>query len=159
MRILAPFSACILSASLAACGTVEALNPFGGGSETQQATLTGTDTVAVDPGKGLGVNAILWRATLDTLSFMPLASSDPAGGIINTEWYAAPENPNERMKVTVYILDQRLRADALKVTVFRQTNSAAGFVDAQVNPDTAVKLENAILTRARELNLAAAPAE
>jgi hypothetical protein len=69
----------------------------------------------------LGVNAYLWRATLDTLNFMPLASADPVGGVVISDWYAAPEKPDEHMKVTVYILDRRLRADAVKVNVFRQT--------------------------------------
>jgi hypothetical protein len=112
----------------------------------------GSDEEAVD-GPQLGVNAYLWRATLDTLNFMPLASGDPVGGVVITDWYAPPETPNERMKVTAYILDRRLRADALKVTVFRQTRSTEGWVDAAVNPDTAVRLENAILTRARQLHL------
>jgi hypothetical protein len=101
----------------------------------------------------LGVNAYLWRATLDTLTFMPLASEDPLGGVIITDWYSAPENPNERMKVTAYILDRRLRADALKVAVFRQARTVEGWVDVAVNPETPVRLENAILTRARELHL------
>lgn len=101
----------------------------------------------------LGVNDYLWRATLDTLNFMPLQSADPFGGVIITDWYSAPENPNEQMKVTVYILDKRLRADALKVAVFRQTRAASGWVDAQVNPETGAKLENAILSRARQLRL------
>ena len=85
---------------------------------------------------------------------MPLSSADPFGGVIISDWYSAPEDPNERMKVTVYILDRRLRADGLKVAVFRQTLSSSGWVDAQVNADTAHKLEDAILTRARELRLA-----
>jgi hypothetical protein len=105
----------------------------------------------------LGVNSYLWHATLDTLAFMPLASADPFGGVIITEWYSAPEDPNERMKVTIYILDRRLRADGLKIAVFRQTHGADGWSDAQVNPDTAIKLEDAILTRARELRLASEP--
>ncbi len=113
------------------------------------------DEEAVDlGGPQLGVNAFLWRATLDTLSFMPLSSGDPVGGIVITDWYAAPETPNDRMKVTAYILDRRLRADALKVAVFRQARTANGWVDAAVNPDVPVRLENAILTRARELHLA-----
>lgn len=102
----------------------------------------------------LGVNSYLWHASLNTLSFMPLSSADPFGGVIISDWYSAPEDPNERLKVTVYILDRRLRADGLKVAVFRQTRSASGWVDAQVNTDTAHKLEDAILTRARELRLA-----
>jgi len=105
----------------------------------------------------LGVNAYLWRATLDTLNFMPLASADPVGGVVISDWYAAPDKPDEHMKVTVYILDRRLRADAVKVNVFRQTRGANGWSDAAVNADTGIKLENAILARARELRLAGNP--
>jgi hypothetical protein len=105
----------------------------------------------------LGVNSFIWRATLDTLNFMPLVSADPVGGVVISDWYAAPDNPNEHMKVTIYILDRRLRADAVKVSVFRQIRGAQGWQDAQINPDTGVKLENAILTRARELRLASIP--
>ncbi|HLY07545.1 MAG TPA: DUF3576 domain-containing protein [Rhizomicrobium sp.] len=100
------------------------------------------------------MNSYLWHATLDTLAFMPMASADPYGGVIITDWYSAPQNPDERMKLTIYILDRRLRADGIRVAVFRQTRSQAGWADAQVNPDTATKLEDAILTRARELRLA-----
>jgi hypothetical protein len=115
---------------------------------------TSSDTSADTASKAqLGVNDYLWRATLDTLNFMPMQSADPFGGVIITDWYSAPENPNEQMKVTAYILDKRLRADALKVAVFRQIRSTSGWVDAQVNPETATKLENAILVRARELRL------
>ena len=121
--------------------------PFGGGDDTE----TATDMPQ------LGVNAYLWRATLDTLNFMPLASADPVGGVVISDWYAAPDKPDEHMKVTVYILDRRLRADAVKVNVFRQTRNAAGWTDAAVNPDTGIKLENAILARARELRLAGNP--
>ena len=102
----------------------------------------------------LGVNSYLWHASLDTLSFMPLQSADPFGGVIITDWYASPSAPNERMRVTVYILDRRLRADGLKVAVFRQSRSGEGWADAQVSPETANKLEDAILARARELRLA-----
>jgi len=102
----------------------------------------------------LGMNSYLWHASLDTLSFMPLQSADPFGGVIITDWYSSPSALNERMRVTVYILDRRLRADGLKVAVFRQSRSGDVWVDAQVNPDTANKLEDAILARARELRLA-----
>ena len=105
----------------------------------------------------LGVNSYLWRATLDTLNFMPLASADPVGGVVISDWYAAPDKPDEHIKITVYILDKRLRADALKVSVFRQVRNPNGWTDAQVNPDTGIKLENAILARARELRLATIP--
>jgi hypothetical protein len=118
---------------------------------------TETGSTAIESGSGkvtLGVNSYLWHASLDTLAFMPLASADPFGGVIITDWYSAPDDTNERMKVTVYILDRRLRADGLKIAVFRQTRAGTAWADAAVNPDTAVHLEDAILTRARELRLA-----
>ncbi|MFZ5668493.1 MAG: DUF3576 domain-containing protein [Pseudomonadota bacterium] len=103
----------------------------------------------------LGVNGYLWRATLDTLSFMPLASADPYGGVIITDWYVNPEKPDERFRVTVYILDTRLRADGLNVTVFKQvSDGAGGWTDAPTASQTETDIENAILTRARQLRLA-----
>ena len=105
-------------------------------------------------GNGIGINSFLWRATLDTLSFMPLSSADPFGGVIITDWYSTPENPNDRFKMTIYILDRRLRADGIKVAVFKQTrDSAQSWLNTEVNDDTAIKLENAILTRARQIRL------
>jgi len=103
---------------------------------------------------GIGVNAYLWRASLDTLSFMPLASADPWGGIIITDWYVNPEKPDERFKATVYILDTRLRADALNVAIFKQVNAGGGWVDSAVTAQTETDIENAILTKARQLRLA-----
>ena len=102
---------------------------------------------------GIGVNSFLWRASLDTLNFMPLASADPFGGVIITDWYSDPTTPTERFKATVYILDTRLRADALNVSIFRQTQTGGAWTDATVDPDTEAQIENAILTRARELRL------
>jgi hypothetical protein len=102
---------------------------------------------------GIGVNAYLWRASLDTISFMPLASADPWGGVIITDWYANPEKPDERFKTTIFILDTRLRADALNVSVYKQVNSGSGWVDASVSAQTQIDIENAILTRARQLRL------
>ncbi len=102
---------------------------------------------------GIGVNSYLWRASLDTLNFMPLASADPFGGVIITDWYSAPTTPNERFKATVYILDTRLRADALNVSIFRQINTNGAWADASVDPDTEIQIENSILQRARELRL------
>lgn len=102
----------------------------------------------------IGVNAYLWRATLDTLAFMPLASADPYGGVVITDWYVNPEQPDERFKCTVYILDARLRADGLNVAVFKQTKDASGaWVDAAAAGQTETDIENAILTRARQLRL------
>ncbi|GAA0588355.1 DUF3576 domain-containing protein [Rhizomicrobium electricum] len=120
-----------------------------------QDTDSGTTAISSESGQRiLGVNSYLWHATLDTLSFLPLQSEDPFGGVIISDWYSSPQTPNERVKITVYILDRRLRADGLKVAVFRQTKSNEGWADVAVNPETAVKLTDAILTRARELRLA-----
>ena len=101
----------------------------------------------------IGVNAYLWRASLDTISFMPLASADPWGGVIISDWYANPQQPNERFKTTIYILDSRLRADALNVSVYKQVQQGSQWVDAPVSQQTQLDIENAILTRARELRL------
>ncbi|HEY1722620.1 MAG TPA: DUF3576 domain-containing protein [Magnetospirillaceae bacterium] len=107
-------------------------------------------------GGGIGVNVYLWRATLDTVSFMPLTSADPFGGVIITDWYSPPETPNERLKLSIFILDRQLRADGLRVSVFRQVKSADGnsWVDAKVDAKTATQMEDSILARARELRVA-----
>ncbi len=103
----------------------------------------------------IGVNAYLWRAALDTLSFMPLVQTDSNGGVIVTDWYASPSNPGERMKVTVTVLDQDLRADALRVAALRQVAQGGGWVDAPVQAATVQKLEEIILTKARDLRRSA----
>jgi hypothetical protein len=113
----------------------------------------GGDHGKSDEQSEIGVNSFLWRASLDTLNFMPLASADPFGGVIITDWYSDPARPSERFKATVYILDTRLRADALNVSIFRQEMTSQGWQDIQVTPDTAIQIENAILTRARQLRL------
>ena len=114
----------------------------------------GSNRPAATAPAGLGVNSYLWRATLDTLAFMPLASADPYGGVIITDWYTNPEKADERFKATVYILDTRLRADGLNVNIYRQTKDAAGgWVNAATNTQTDTDIENAILTRARQLRL------
>ena len=99
----------------------------------------------------IGVNAYLWRATLETLSFMPLVQTDSNGGVVVTDWYANPRNPGERMKLTVSILDQDLRADALRIAASRQVNQSGNWVDAPVQAATVQKLEDIILTKARDL--------
>src|ERR1051326_2425931 len=166
MRILI-LAAC--ACTLAACGIIgsgDDMTPAGTPTPTASTShrsgswfwpCGGSDTETATDMPQLGVNAYLWRATLDTLNFMPLASADPVGGVLISDWYAAPDKPDEHMKVTVYILDRRLRADAVKVNVFRQTRNTNGWTDAAVNPDTGIKLENAILARARELRLAGNP--
>lgn len=111
-------------------------------------------------GVGIGVNAFLWRAALDTVGFMPLSSADPFGGVIITDWYQPQNSPNERFKVNVYILGRDLRSDGLKASVFRQVRdqSTGGWVDASVNADVNTEFENAVLTRARQLRMASANA-
>ena len=106
------------------------------------------------PVSAIGVNSYLWRATLDTLAFMPLQSADPYGGVVITDWYVNPEKPNERFKATVYILDSRLRADGLNVTVFKEvSNGLGGWTTAPTSDQTSTDIENAILTKARQLRL------
>ena len=117
----------------------------------------GDQTSASDSGgggNGIGVNSLLWRASLDTVSFMPLLSADPFGGVIITDWYSPPATPNERFKVNIYILGRQLRADGLRATVFHQVNQGAGWVDAPVAATASTDLENAILTRARQMRIA-----
>ncbi|MBM3489709.1 MAG: DUF3576 domain-containing protein [Alphaproteobacteria bacterium] len=116
--------------------------------------LGGNRAPAESGGAGLGVNSFLWRASLDTIAFMPLASADPFGGVIITDWFSPSETPNERFKMTVYILARQLRSDGLKVAVFRQVRGpGSDWQDAAVATQTATDLENAILTRARQLRL------
>ena len=108
------------------------------------------------PGVGLAVNAYLWRAALDTISFMPLSQVDAFGGVILTDWYSQPETPNSRMRVNIYILGQELRANGLRVSTFRQEKNQKGeWVDAIVQQMVSTQLEDAILTRARQLRIAA----
>ena len=99
----------------------------------------------------IGVNSYLWRAALDTLSFMPMLQVDSNGGVILTDWYINPRATNERMKLTITILDQDLRADALRVAASRQTLQGTEWVDAPVQAATTQKLEDVILTHARDL--------
>ena len=106
-------------------------------------------------GPGVSVNSFLWRASLDTIAFMPLSSADPFGGVIITDWYSPPETPSERYKMSVYILGRQLRADGVKVAVFRQqAEGPTGWHTKSVSKETATSLENKILSRARQLRLA-----
>jgi hypothetical protein len=137
-RISAPLIAALLLAlPLAACG--------GGSKARPKADLAASKITTI------GVNSYLWRATLDTISFMPLVQTDSNGGVIVTDWYANPNSPAERMKLTVSILDQDLRADALRVAASRQVLQGGQWVDAPVAAATTQKLEEIILTKARDL--------
>jgi hypothetical protein len=99
----------------------------------------------------IGVNSYLWRAAVDTVSFAPLLQANANSGVIITDWYANPKAPGERVKLTVSILDQDLRADALRVAASRQMYQNGVWVDAPVSAATVQKLEDIILTRARDL--------
>ncbi len=105
-------------------------------------------------GDGLAVNSFLWRASLDTISFMPIASVDAFGGVILTEWYENPDAPGERFKMNITILDKQLRADGVRVAVFKQKLDGKTWRDVKVDPQMATDIENTILTRARELRVA-----
>jgi hypothetical protein len=106
-------------------------------------------------GDSLPVNKFLWQASLDTLSFLPLASTDPFTGVIATDWGAAPDQPGERFKVTAYMLSPALAASSLRVAVYREVRDGNGaWVPAAVDPQTPRRLEDAILTRARQIRIA-----
>jgi hypothetical protein len=126
---------------------------FGGsGSDSKSASGSAGATQT-----GVGVNSFLWHASLDTVSFMPLSSADPFGGTILTDWYSPPDTPDERFKVNVLILGRDLRADGVRASVFHQRKDPAGqWSEAPVDANTSTDIENAILTRARQLRLATA---
>ncbi len=145
-------------------GTWGTYSNRGDQSEIRDESLFGGDGMVMfggpnyDPGQGdgagIGVNSFLWRASLDTLSFMPLTSADPFGGVIITDWYTPPQTPEERFKISAFILDRSLRADGVRIAVFRQTQQSPGnWVDSPVGDTMATDLENTILTRARQLRI------
>ena len=117
----------------------------GPGDRTSQADLAASQVTTI------GVNAYLWRAALDTLSFAPMAQVDSNGGVIVTDWYTNPNTPNERVKLTATILDADLRADALRVAASRQILQGGAWIEAPVTAATVQRLEEIILTRARDL--------
>jgi hypothetical protein len=141
MRALAKTATlALMTAGLAACG---------GGNERPQADLAASQVTSI------GVNSYLWRASLETLAFMPLTQADSAGGVIVTDWYANPDSPNERVKVSVSILDSDLRADAVRVAASRQVLQDGTWVEAPVAASTVQRLEDIILTKARDLRRSA----
>lgn len=127
--------ACAAALTLSACG----------GNERPRADLAASKVTAI------GVNAYLWRAAIESVSFAQLLQADPTGGVIITDWYSQPQQPGERVKITVSILDQDLRADALRVAASRQVLQGGAWIDAPVQAATVQKLEDIILTRARDL--------
>lgn len=138
---LVPVAALALAATLGGCGHRN--------RPAKAADLAASKVTTI------GVNSYLWRAALDTLSFMPMAQTDSNGGVLVTDWYQNPAQPSERMKVTVTILDQDLRADAVRVAASRQVQQNGQWVEAPVQAATVQKLEEIILTKARDLRRAA----
>ena len=166
-RRIAPIAAAAAALTLAACGPAqEPFDPTDPGRKKAEGSVTGgglkglfggggNDTGSGDGSSGgIGVNSYLWRASLDTISFMPVASADPFGGVIITDWYAPEDSPGERFKVNLYILGRELRANGLRASVFRQVRENGEWSDAKVDQETATQLENAILSRAREMRVA-----
>ena len=139
---------------LAGCYSLGTVSDIVPGMKSQQTGKSSSKLRVKPAAPRMGVNEYLWRASLETLDFMPLTEIDPFGGVIITDWFANPEAPNERFKATVYILDTNLRADALKVSIFKQERSQNGWQDASVDADTGRYIENSILTRARQLYIA-----
>jgi hypothetical protein len=141
--------AIVLGFSLTACDfirdDINATLGGGDGDQAREADLAASQVTTI------GVNSYLWRAALETLSFAPLLQADSNGGVIVTDWYANPASPDDRVKVTVTILDRDLRADALRVAASRQVLRAGQWVEAPVTAATVQRLEEIILTRARDL--------
>ena len=160
---------CLLVLLAAACGgqhtprETSVFDPRDQAERERSGTISGSDGLqlfgsrpeaAEGGGAGIGVNAFLWQASLETFDFIPIASADPFGGLIITDWYQAASAPDERIKLQVFIRDVALRADGVKVSLFRQVrDTAGGWLDAPVDPATAAELEDKVLTRARELRI------
>lgn len=167
LSLRAALSTAVLLAALTACGepgTTEAPKSAKDERRESRGTLTGEGGLFSLGGSSqeeqmakaspIGVNGFLWRATLDTLSFMPLTSADPFGGTVLTDWYEDPKTPGERFKVNAVILDKTLRADGVRVSVFKQKADAKGvWRDQPVDTGLTRKLEDTILTRARQLRV------
>ena len=155
----------LLAGLLSGCGSDESgqlKNSHQGRDPTQTTTgdLTLFGTSKSQPsdqgGSGIVVNAYLWRGTLETLKFMPLTSADPYGGVIITDWWTPPSSTSERFKATAYVVSRQLRADGIRMSLFRQVQQNGQWVDAPVDPAKPTELENMVLVKARELRAAAA---
>ena len=154
-------TACAATLAVSACDTIEPLeeeDAIDKSFDPNRETFFGQggfqlfgDSGPGDESGALGVNSFLWRASLDTISFMPVNSADPFGGVIITDWHSPPAARQERFKLNIYILGRTLRADGVRVAVFRQVKSDNGWQDADVPNNTQIKVEDAILTRARQL--------
>lgn len=170
LRIFLFLSVIIPTFFLYGCGSIESEAKYPTGADraatnddiyTDGPSIFGKDGLKLFGGKksgdeetGIGVNSYLWRASLDTVSFMPLDQVDPFGGVITTDWYTPEQQTYERLKVNVLILSKTLRSDGIKVRVFKQKNQGGVWTDIVVSANTARELEDAILTRARQLRVA-----
>jgi hypothetical protein len=148
-RLISLGLAAVVAVALPACSSLEFGRPRGSAASSERSDIAASQVTTI------GVNAYLWRAALDTLSFAPFAQTDSNGGVIVTDWYVNAENPSERVKLTAVILDRDLRADALRVTGARQTLQNGQWVDAPLAAATVQRIEEIILTRARDLRRAA----
>ncbi|MCB1537591.1 MAG: DUF3576 domain-containing protein [Rhodospirillales bacterium] len=152
--------------ALSACGGLESEPKYPTGADRAQTgddiykkpdSVFGKDGFNLLGGKSknatdvITVNSYLWRAALDTVNFMPLSTVDPFGGVILTDWYASPDKPGERYKLNIFVMGSQLRSDGIKVSMFKQR----GGKDVAVDPKDNTEIEDAILTRARELRIAA----
>lgn len=172
MRRLLPTLILLSALILQGCGTVETEAKYPSGLDRnttgddiygEKESIFGGEGISLFGGKGdkekaetsgIGVNSFLWRASLDTVSFMPLTSADPFGGTILTDWYSPPDVEDERFKINVFILGRQLRSDGVRVRAFRQVLKNGTWHDAEVSESTATQLEDTILTRARQLRFA-----
>ncbi|MBL6959301.1 MAG: DUF3576 domain-containing protein [Rhodospirillales bacterium] len=153
------FSCAVLALTLLAVSACEGLKPDPVVEEKRETIfgeggfqLFGDDKKKnLDRGGEIGVNAFLWRAALDTINFMPVASADPFGGVIITDWHSPSGTANERFKLNIYILGRALRADGIRVSAFRQVRDASGWRDVPMPSDTSLKIEDSILTKARQI--------
>jgi hypothetical protein len=148
-RLISLGLAAAVVVTLPGCAGLEFGRPRGSNNNSERSDVAASQVTTI------GVNAYLWRAALDTLSFAPFAQTDSNGGVIVTEWYVNANNPSERVKLTAVILDRDLRADALRVTGARQTLQNGQWVDAPMAAATVQRVEEIILTRARDLRRAA----
>ena len=104
------------------------------------------------PQTGTTVSPVLWQAALETLQFAGTDSEDPMTGVVVTKWYSPPGKPNERLRVSVFILSRALRSDSVAVTVERQEGAGGAWRDAPVAQEVVTGIENAVLQRARQIH-------
>ena len=155
----------VLFLSLAACGnsqkTLEAPKSYEEKTKLGFGSLAGPEGLTLSTATISGrtndtggnvINRYLWQASLDTLKFAPLMSSDGPGGILVTDWYQ-PANAKDRLKIQVRIKDRQLRADALEVTVYKQIKQNNGWIDSGIDLKASRDLENVILLKAREIRV------